>query len=479
MVNFLTPPAFHRTISVSVVAGLLVSGCASIPKARDIAPPRAAESFSATESFAGPSAAAWPSDQWWHELGDAQLDRLIDEGLKGATDLRVAAARYDRAQAIVGAEKSRLLPQVNATGDIGGMKQSYNSLIPEAAVPRGTQDYAQVGLGFSWDLDFWGRNRAALSAAKSDAKAAGAEAAAARLAVSTGISAAYANLASLFADRDAVEKAVSIRRQTVSIIDHRTGNGLENGGAAERARANLATAEAERAALDEQIALTRNGIAALMGAGPDRGRSIERPAIKLRNETGLPANLPAELLGRRADVVAARYRAEGAASRIKRAKAGFYPSVNLMGLIGFQSLGVGNLLASGSEFGIGGAAISLPIFQGGRLRAEYRGAEADYDAAVAQYDGALTQALREVADAATSARALDVRLDRTRVAQTHAASAWRVANNRYQGGLATYLDVLTAEDALITANRSVALLDARAFTLRVALVRALGGGFNA
>lgn len=469
---------FFRGVASSALVGLLLSGCATLPQARDIAPPRASTDFAAAESFAAPTT-AWPSDQWWTDLGDDQLDALIEEGLKGASDLRIAAARYDKAKAAVGGARSQLLPQINATAEIGGAKQSYNYLIPEAAVPHGTQDYAQSGLGISWNLDFWGRNRAALSAAKSNAEAAGAEAAAARLAVSTGIAAAYADLASLHTDRDAVEKAVSIRTRTAEIIANRNGNGLENEGAIERARANLASAEADRAAIDEQIGLARHRIAALMGAGPDRGLLITRSTIQFDNKVGLPANLSSDLLGRRADVVAARYRAEAAASGIKRAKAGFYPSVNLFGLIGLQSLGVGNLLNAGSEFGTGGAAINLPIFQGGRLRSDYRGAEADYDAAVAQYDGTLINALREVADAASSAKALDARLDRGRAAQTHAANAWRVANNRYLGGLATYLDVLTAEDALIGANRSVAQLEARAFTLHVALVRALGGGFQA
>lgn len=478
MVHASTLFMLGRTVSVSAVAGLLLSGCATLPEPRDIAPPAPTDDFAAARSFAAPQA-NWPSDHWWKELGDAQLDGLIEEGLRGASDLRVATARYDKARAAVGGAGAATLPQVNLQGEAGGTKQSYNYLIPEAAVPQGVKDYAQAGLGFSWDPDFWARNRAALSAAKAGAQAAGAEAAAARLAVSTGIAAAYADLASLHADRDAIDKAVAIRSRTADIMQNRSRNGLENEGAIEQARAGLAAAQADRAAIAEQIDVTRHRIAALMGQGPDRGLSIDRPTIRLSNQIGLPANLSSELLGRRADIVAARYRAEAAASGIKRAKAGFYPSINLMGLIGFQSLGIGNLLNGGSEFGMGGPAISLPIFDGGRLKADYRGAEADYDAAVAQYDGTLTQALREVADAATSARSLDARLDRSRAAQAHAARAWEVANNRYRGGLATYLEVLTAEDALITANRSVAMLEARAFTVRVALVRALGGGFQA
>ncbi|WP_166795060.1 TolC family protein, partial [Pseudomonas aeruginosa] len=125
-----------------------------------------------------------------------------------------------------------------------------------------------------------------------------------------------------------------------------------------------------------------------------------------------------------------------------------------------------------------GPAISLPVFDGGRLRGQYRAAETDYQAAVAQYDGALTQALRDVADAAASSRALDLRLDHAQEAERAANAAWIVANNRYRGGLATYLDVLAAEDALISARRSVASLKTRALALDIALIRALGGGYR-
>ena len=479
--------AFERSRCAAWLTGsllaLMASACATTP--RDIAPPRTPQSFAAGDSLqmsADPSgnaqAANWPSDRWWNEVGDEQLDRLIEEGLQGAADIRVAAARFDRANAVAGIERSRLLPSISAGGSVTVEKQSYHYVVPEAVAPRGWNDAATATVGLSWDPDFWGRNRAALAAAKSDAKAVGAEAAAARLAVSTGIAAAYADLAALHADRDTVEQAVSVRGRTVEIIARRHREGLENEGALSRVRSALASAEGDRVAVDELIGLTRARIAALMGAGPDRGLGIERPNISLDRVPGLPANLPADLLGRRADIVAARYRTEASASRIKQARAGFYPSVNLAGLVGVQALGVGDLAKSGAEFGAVGPAISLPIFQGGRLKASYRGAEADYDAAVAQYDGTLTNALREVADAATSSRALEARLDRARDAQAQAQAAWRVADQRYRGGLATYLDVLTAEDALVASERQLAALQARAFSLHVATVRALGGGFK-
>ena len=164
---------------------------------------------------------------------------------------------------------------------------------------------------------------------------------------------------------------------------------------------------------------------------------------------------------------------------MKEAKASFYPNVNLAGLLGFQSLKLNQLFASGSDIGAIGSAISLPIFQGGALRAGYRGAEADRDAAVASYDAAVTEAFHQVADTVASERALTSELDNSRAALAASEDAYRIARLRYQGGLSNYQSVLLAEQGVLARRRAVTDLDARAFALDVALVRALGGGFHA
>jgi len=455
----------------------LLGGCATLPKQGAAPAIRPASDFASATSLAAPET-SWPSDRWWEGFGDPQLTALIEEGLTAGTDLRIAQARFDRADALVREARSRLLPSLQANGEIGGTKQSYNYLVPRAFAPQGWQDYGQATARLDWELDFWGRNRAALAAARSDAAAAQAEAAAARLILSTGIAQAYADLADLYAQADAARRAVEVRRRTVELMDGRRVQGLENAGAVERARSALASSQGELAALDEAVSLTRNRIAVLLGAGPDRGLSVERPTARAAEDFGLPANLPADLIGRRPDVIAARSRAQAAASRIKEARAAFYPNVNLAGLIGLQSLGIGDLVKSGSTFGTAGPAISLPIFDGRRLAGVYRAAEADYRGAVAEYDGALAQALREVADAAASERALAERIGRADEAERAAAAAWTVADNRHRGGLATSLDVLVAEDALIDARRTLATLRNRRFALNVVLIRALGGGFR-
>lgn len=466
-----------------LASACLLAGCATLPVPGDRPALAPAENFATAQSLStqqGQSAqkADWPVDQWWAGYGDPQLSALIEEGLRGATDLKVAEARFAQAEAIAGVARGRLLPSLGAQAEGGAAKQSYNYLLPRTVAPRGWPDYAQGGVRLDWDPDFWGGNRAALSAARLDAAAAGAEAAAARLAVSAGIAATYADFAGLHAEQDATRRAVEVRGKTLELMQARQSQGLENEGAVQRARSALAAAQGELAALDEAMALTRNRIAALVGAGPDRGLALNRPANVTTAAFGLPENLPADLVGRRPDLVSARLRAEAAANRIGEARAAFFPNVNLSAMIGLQALRVENLFKAGSSFGAVGPAISLPIFNGGQLRGRYRAAEAEYRVAVAQYDGVLTQSLREIADVAASQKALRQRLDTAQEAERAARVAWTVASDRYRGGLASYLDVLAAEDSLIATSRMVASLQNRAFVLDVALVRALGGGFR-
>jgi membrane fusion protein (multidrug efflux system) len=224
------------------------------------------------------------------------------------------------------------------------------------------------------------------------------------------------------------------------------------------------------------VALTRNRIAALLGEGPDRGLTIARPDAARLRAFGLPADVRVALVGRRPDLTAARLRAEAAGDKIKAAKADFYPNIQLSAYFGLQSLGLGAFGKSGSDIGGVGPAVTLPIFDGGRLRAAYGVAGADYDAAVADYDATLIRALREVADAAASSHSLTERLGESRKALEASREAHDIALQRYRGGLSNYLDVLTAEDALIADQRAVADLQARAFLLDIALTRALAVG---
>jgi NodT family efflux transporter outer membrane factor (OMF) lipoprotein len=456
----------------------LYGGCAMLPENADLSSVKPIGAYASDRSLAPAKDAAWPADDWWTAYGDPQLATLIGEGLTGASDMRIAEARVALAQAGVAASGASLLPTVAASAKADSEKQSYNYLIGKDFAPKGWNDAGMGTLSLDWEIDFWGKNRAQLAAARGRVAAAEAEAAATRLALSTGIADAYGRLAALHADRDSVVSAIGVRKQTLSLMSDRYGKGLENEGALERSRAAEASAEAELAQVDEQIGLARNQLAALVGAGPDRGLAIARPKVRGGRFTGVPQSLPADLLGRRPDIVAARATAEAGLKDIDAAKAAYYPNVNLAAMIGKQALGLNMLADPGSTLGSVGPAVSLPIFDGGRLRAGERSAVSQYEIAVASYDRTLTEALRQVADAVVSKRQLASQLANTRRSAAAAEKAWRVVSDRYNGGLATYLEVLTAEDALIGARRATAALQARAFTLDIAMVRALGGGFR-
>ncbi len=464
---------------IPLLAGAMaLSGCAAIPDLGARPQLRASSTLVAQASFAGP-AADWPTDSWWSAYGDPQLDQLMDEALAGSPSLAQAAARVRSAQARSDEARGATLPALAFNGQAAENKQSYNAGFPKAFVPQGYNDTGRATLDASFDLDLWGRNRAALAAATSEALAAQADAAQARLLLTTNLAAAYADFTRLTAEHQAAEASARNRGTSSDLVARQLANGAANRGEADQARAAAASARQDLAALDEQLAMARNRIAALTGAGPDRGLTLVAPKLSAQAASGLPAHLAVDLVGRRPDLVAARLRAEAAGKRIDVARGGFYPNVNLAAYLGVQSLGLDMLSKSGSDIGQLGAALSLPIFEGGRLRAGYRGARADYDAAVAAYDQTLVQALNEVADAAAGERALETRLTAAREALDAGEAAYRIARQRYEGGLSTYLTLLTAEDAVIAQRRAVAQLEARALTLDASLVRALGGGFRA
>jgi NodT family efflux transporter outer membrane factor (OMF) lipoprotein len=422
---------------------------------------------------------AWPDEHWWVRYGDPQLDQLIREGLNHSPTLAAAGARLAKASADIDLTDSATQPQLSLNADAETAKQSYNLLMPRSSLPKGTHGYARTTLDFSWELDFWGKNRAALAAATSQRTAAAAEAAEARLILTTSIASAYADLARLYAAEDNALRAVEIRRHSAQLRQQRFDNGLESRSGVSIEQSRYQSAQVQLLATRQQLALTRNRLAALLGKGPERGLSIARPQVSLSQALDLPQTLRLELLGRRPDIVAARMRAEAAQKRIEESKAAFYPDVNLSAFIGLQSLGLSNLTKTGSEIGSVGPAISLPIFSGGRLSAQLKGAQADYAEAVANYNQTVNQALQSVADAAISKRELKQQLVHGLEAEHAAREAWLVAQNRYHGGLANMLEVLNAEDTLLASQNALTDLEAQAFIQDVALTRALGGGFRA
>jgi len=454
----------------------MLGGCA-VPDLAERPQPISASALQSSTSLAGSLQGAWPVEGWWHEFGDRQLGALIEAGVTSSPDLDVASARVRAAEALARQANATLLPRLGAEGSVGAVQQSKNMGIPPQFVPDGIQDTGHIAANVGFDLDLWGKNRAALAAATSDAEAARVDAAQTRLILTTAIAAAYADLSGYYAARDAAARTADLRKESASLTAKRVGAGLDNVGSERAAVSRVSAAKAEVTALDQAIALTHNRIAALVGSGPDRGLTIDRPHLAAVRDD-LPAQAGIDLVGRRPDIVAARLRVEGAAQRIKVAYADFYPNINLSALVGLQSLGLAKLLASGSEYGNAAAAISLPIFDGGRIAGRYRGARAAYDEAVARYDQTLIAALQEVADALAARSALDTQLAQLRSAQADADEASRLAGLRYQAGLTTKLVQLAAEDNAAAMRRSIAQVEGQRLIQEIALIRALGGGYH-
>jgi NodT family efflux transporter outer membrane factor (OMF) lipoprotein len=457
---------------------LFAAGCAPDLGAKpQIQPPA---TYQTAKSFAAPDA-AWPEETWWTAYGDPQLDSLIEQALKDSPDLKMAAARVNAAEAMGDISEAMLWPTVVGDGTLMEARMTENLGFPPmfaAFMPKGFHHAALVTAGVQYQLDLFGKDHASFEQALSTAEAAKAEESEARLQISTGVAAYYAVLMQLFADQKTAEDAVSVRQQSVDLVEKRFNSGLENEASLSQARALLEATKVQEEAVGGMIARTRHALSALLGKGPDYALAIEPAAAHPLRSNGLPPTLAADLIGRRPDVVAARRNVEAAGYGIDAANANFYPNIDLTGLYGLGTLDAKFLLKSSSQVGGFGPAIHLPIFDYGRNTGIYRASRAKYDAAVALYDRTLSNALRDVADAYSNRKALDGELMHARASLVQSENAYRVIRVRYDAGLARYLDVLTAENLLLQQRMAVADFEAQAFAHDIALVRALGGGYT-
>lgn len=415
----------------------------------------------------------WPVQQWWHRYGDAQLDRLVDEAIAGSPSIVIAQARLARAEAAVGAARANGLPQVDGTFTATRQRYTENGAIP--ALAGGVRTDSRLALNVSYELDFWNKNGSLLKAALSETRAAQAENQAAVGILASAVGSAYFNLQRLFAQREVLLAAIGQREGVAGLTRQRYASGLDTQVEVKQAESALAEARTQLAQVDESISLQRNELAAPAGAGPERGEAI-RPVPLVSPGTEVPASVPLSLLGRRADIVAARWRVESAQRNVDAAKALFYPDINLAGFVGTSALGLSNLFKSGSQIIGVGPAITLPIFEGGRLNANLKGKAADTDLAIASYNQTVLHAVNEVADTLASIRALDRESGEQRKAREAIEQAYELAVKRYRAGLGNYLSVLAAQSAVLTQARLDTDLKARALTLDVALAKALGGG---
>ncbi|MCX4142732.1 efflux transporter outer membrane subunit [Paraburkholderia sp. SEWSISQ10-3 4] len=419
----------------------------------------------------------WPAADWADQFGDAQLKALLVEALKGNPSIEQARARVAAAAAYSDTAKASTMPKVGATYSFTRQQYSGTALVPP---PYGGswQSENQGLLSASYDLDLWGKNREALKASLSQLQASEADAEVVRLSLTSATARAYNQLARLYALRDIAQQEVTQREQIDRITAGRIATGLDTQVERKTAQANLATSRATLASLDGSILTTRYQLAALLGAGPDRGLAIARPTLGIGDEVSLPDNLPADLVSRRPDLVAARWRVDALTHDVKEAKAEFYPDINLSAAIGLDAFGFGRFLSAASRTASAGPAIHLPIFDGGQLRAQLKGRYADFDYAVATYNQTLVTALSEVATQLAQIRSTDEQLGDAQAAQEAARGADQLALTQYKAGLTNQLTVLNADTTALAADQQVANLTMNRRDQQIALAAALGGGYT-
>ena len=471
------PAVSCRAAVTAAVAALALTGCANysgIKSDKQMSSPAQYESSQSLPSQGG----QWPSLDWANQFGDPQLPQLIAEALEGSPSIAQAQARIAKASSYIESSRSALYPKVNGSYSWNREMFSANSIYPP---PFGGTWYSEnnVLASASWDLDLWGKNRQRLGQAVSQEKATEADLQQARVTLAASVASTYNQLAQLYALRDIAAREIANRQDIGRITNGRVVAGLDTNVERQTANGNIATSQANVTDLDGQITTVRYQLGALLGKGPDRGLQIAKPVLTAGNTVTLPDNVPADLVSRRPDIVAARWQVEAEMHDVKEAKAEFFPDVNLSAGFGFDAFGWGRFLTSASRQMQFGPAVHLPIFDAGALRSQLKGRYADFDLDVANYNQTLINALSDVATQITSIRSIDQQSGDAQRALDASTKAYQLAVIRYKAGLSEQLQVLNADQNRLAAEQTVTNLKMRRRDMQIGLIKALGGGFDA
>ncbi len=460
----------RRLIGFPAIVAMLLAGCATVPKAQ----PQVAQVQDETLGLSAGTAAI--AGDWWTAFGDPQLDRLIDAGVSGNPSLAGALARVRAAEAQIENERAGLLPQITASGQIN--RARIGDAIAPPPIGGSDGNIAIAGGSLKWDLDLFGRQHAMVRQAAATAEAVALDAAQARLTLSVSIAQTYVSLARAEQLIRVANGFVQTRQKALGFAQSRVRNQLGTQFEIKQAETLLAQAEQAGTQAAQQRDALVHALAALIGRGADFYPRISAPTLRLDVAPVVPAILPADLLGRRPDLLAGQARIDAAVQGRKVARDAFLPDVSISALAGLTAVGLGNFFTGGAFSYSVGPAVRVPIFEGGRLRAQYRGATADLDYAIADYDDAVVSAVRDAADAITNVRAADQALgEQARVVQGLRDTV-RLDQVRVRTGLGSQLDSIDSGFRLLQAEQDLVGLQADALTRRVQLVAALGGGFD-
>jgi multidrug efflux system outer membrane protein len=462
---------------VLCLSGLLlaVSGCALIPSdenllpSKDIASAQLAADIHLTKE-------GWPAAQWWLEYGDAQLNRLMAEALHDSPSLQVTAARIGAAHEALKRDIADVGVDVRLNGDINRQRYSGTGFFPP---PIGGSYYTEttLDLSFSHDFDWWGRRHAMIAASLGEVNARRAEHAQAEQILGTAVAQSYFRFQTYWARLDALQQRCEKQEAVVADKKKRVAHGVASIDEQQAAEAELRRLNADHAALEAARGREREALRALIGADNQALMDMtKQPLPEIPH--ALPASLGMELLARRPDLQAARWRVEASLNRVEAAQAAFYPEINLTAIIGLDTVSMGRLLRSDSRTYYLGPTLSLPIFDSGRLKAQLGMARNDRNEMIADYNQSIFDAVRDVAQEGLNLRGLETQMREQLAAEKATNALLHSAQAKFSQGLLDRGNLLNAELASLQ-ERDVSLqVQGEQLQSEIALIKALGGGYR-
>jgi outer membrane protein, multidrug efflux system len=461
----------------------LLTGCAVGP---DYHPPSA--DIPPAWQPTAPWQEAVPSDtllkgKWWELFQDPQLNPLVEQALDSNQNLRVAAARLEQARDQLTIARSALFPSIDLGASASRTKNSANR--PLASYSFSNQSTVQndfrIGPGVNWEIDLFGRVRRQVEGARASAQQAQADFENTRLTLMAELATDYFSLREADAEIDVVRSSLELERGALAFVSSRHELGFATGLDLAQQQALLEAAAAQLELLQNQRAQFEHAIATMIGTPAPS--FVLAPAASVPPLPTVPVGLPSDLLQRRPDVASAERAMAAANARIGVARAAYFPIIDLAPGLGAPSLGwestaLANLVAAPSRIWSIGLSASQKLFDAGATRANVHFADADYNAAVATYRQTVLTAMEEVENGITGLTSLERARVQADASVRSAQKAFDIASERYKGGVDTYLDVITAQQTLLTNRRQAAQIQGQQFATAVYLVKALGGGWS-
>jgi len=421
---------------------------------------------------------AAPKGAWWQRFGDPQLDALMQKALAGSPTLAAANARLAQARASSTAARAGLFPQVNLSTRAGNERISANRPLTRYNSPNDStiQDNFVVSLGVAYEADLFGRVQSVIEGARASAEQSAADLENTRLLLTADLATAYFNMRQVDTEIDVLNRAIGLQRRSLEFVTNRRDLGAASGLDVAQQQVLIDNTLTQLDLLKRQRAQFENAVATLTGTpaplfslAPERTRVAPPP---------IPVGVPSDILERRPDIAAAERAMAAANSQIGVANAAFYPSIVIGPSFGFQSTSLATLFDTPSTIWSLGVTALQPLFNAGRLRANVDFAKAGYDFTVANYRRVILTAMQEVEDGMTGTVALDSAYAQAQVAIGSATRLLDLATTRYEGGVSTYLDVITAQQALLNAERTASQLQGQRLLIAVFLFKALGGDWQ-